>query len=265
MSEGVGLSVVAPVYNEARVLAELAARCAAAALQADATAEVLLVDDASTDDTPAVAATLQAPVRVLRLAKNRRQFGATQSGLAAAQGAPAPSSFVQTNGSQFTLEGRPFYFAGANTYDFYAFGSGAGSTETSFMNKTLIDLHMATLADSGVRVLSYPKRDLELPAIRLNYPKLVAATGPCGTWPDDLGPSVGRSYTENRTFYNFGCAHQRNLAAMVDNPSDLIQPRAETPAYTARRSVALDKYRKGESPAGKYDRYEQSKISDLGK
>lgn len=118
---------------------------------------------------------------------------------------------------------------------------------------------------NGVRVVSYPKRDLELPAIRLNYPKLMAAAGPCGTWPDDLGPSFGRSYTENRTFYNFGCAHQRNLAAMVDNPSDLIQPRAETPAYTARRSVAIDKYRKGESPAGKYDRYEQSKISDLGK
>jgi len=87
MNAGVGLSVVAPVYNEARVLPELAARCAAAALKADPTAEVLLVDDASTDDTPAVSAALSAPVRVLRLAKNRRQFGATQAGLAAAQGA----------------------------------------------------------------------------------------------------------------------------------------------------------------------------------
>jgi pilus assembly protein CpaD len=118
---------------------------------------------------------------------------------------------------------------------------------------------------SGVRVTQYAKRDQELPAIRLRYPKLTAQAGPCGLWPEDTGPSFGRTYTENRQFYNMGCAHQRNLAAMVENPADLIQPRAEAPAYTARRSVALDKYRKGESPAGTYERYEQGKISDLGK
>ena len=32
---------------------------------------------------------------------------------------------------------------------------------------------------------------------------------------------------------------------MVDNPSDLEQPRSETPPYTARRSAAFEKYRKG--------------------
>lgn len=118
---------------------------------------------------------------------------------------------------------------------------------------------------NGVRVTAYQKRDLELPAIRLNYPKLVADAGPCGLWPSDLGPSVGRAYTENRQSYNFGCATQRNLAAMVDNPADLVQPRGETPAYAARRSVALDKYRKGENPAGTYDRYESGKLSGIGK
>jgi len=118
---------------------------------------------------------------------------------------------------------------------------------------------------NGVRVAQYHKRDQELPAIRLRYPKLTAQAGPCGLWPEDTGPSFGRTYTENREMYNLGCANQRNLAAMVENPSDLIQPRAEAPAYTARRSVALDKYRKGENPAGIYDRYQQGKISDLGK
>ena len=34
---------------------------------------------------------------------------------------------------------------------------------------------------------------------------------------------------------------------MVDNPSDLVQPRAETPAYTPRRNVAFEKYRKGDT------------------
>jgi len=49
-------------------------------------------------------------------------------------------------------------------------------------------------------------------------------------WPDDLGPSANNpGYLENKPYYNFGCANQANLAAMVDNPSDLVQPRSETP------------------------------------
>ena len=52
---------------------------------------------------------------------------------------------------------------------------------------------------------------------------------------------------------------------MVDNPADLVQPRGETPAYAARRSVAIDKYRKGENPSGTYSGYDTGKISDLGK
>ena len=52
---------------------------------------------------------------------------------------------------------------------------------------------------------------------------------------------------------------------MVDNPADLVQPRGETPAYSPRRSVAIDHYRKGENPSGIYPDYDKAKISDLGK
>ena len=46
---------------------------------------------------------------------------------------------------------------------------------------------------------------------------------------EDIGPSFNRDYFENQPYWNLGCATQRNLAAMVDNPSDLVQPRGETP------------------------------------
>ncbi len=52
---------------------------------------------------------------------------------------------------------------------------------------------------------------------------------------------------------------------MIDNPADLVQPRGEVPAYTARRSTVLDKYRKGESTATVYPKEDQGKISDVGK
>ena len=52
---------------------------------------------------------------------------------------------------------------------------------------------------------------------------------------------------------------------MVANPSDLVQPRAETAAYTARRTFALDKYRKGTTTATTYPDADKAKISNVGK
>src|SRR5207302_2009988 len=93
-----------------------------------------------------------------------------------------------------------------------------------------------------------------------------AIAGPCGLWPEDLGPSIkNKSYFDNKQYYNFGCAYQRNMAAMVDNPSDLVQPRSETLAYTTRRTVAFEKYRKGTATTTIYPDADKAKLSDTGK
>lgn len=101
--------------------------------------------------------------------------------------------------------------------------------------------------------------------IRLKYPRIVADAGPCGVWPEDLGPSIkNKAYFDNKPYYNLGCSQQRNLAAMISNPSDLVQPRPEAPAYTGRRTVVLDKYRKGESTAATNPDADKNKISNVG-
>jgi pilus assembly protein CpaD len=130
----------------------------------------------------------------------------------------------------------------------------------------------ATLAAAGVPprgivMRNYrPENPRHLPAIRLNYPTISAVAGPCGLWPDDLGPSIkNKSYYQNTQYYNFGCAYQRNMAAMIDNPSDLVQPRPETPAYTVRRTAAFEKYRKGTTSATLYPEGDRAKLSDTGK
>ncbi len=118
----------------------------------------------------------------------------------------------------------------------------------------------------GIATRNYKPEDPRLFAtIRLNYPKITATAGPCGTWPEDLGPSIkNRTYLDNKPYFNLGCAQQRNLAAMVVNPSDLVQPRAETPAYNARRTFALDKYRQGQGTATTYPDADKNKISSVG-
>jgi pilus assembly protein CpaD len=112
----------------------------------------------------------------------------------------------------------------------------------------------------------HPDDPRMLATIRLSYPKIAAVAGPCGLWPEDLGPSIlDRRYSENKDYYNFGCAYQHNMAAMVDNPSDLVQPRPESPPYTKRRTEAFEKYRKGEPTSTVYPEADKAKLSDTGK
>ena len=56
-----------------------------------------------------------------------------------------------------------------------------------------------------------------------------------------------------------------DLAATIDEPSDLVQPRAESPAYTMRRNTAFEKYRKGVSTTTIYPEGDKAKLSDTGK
>jgi pilus assembly protein CpaD len=119
----------------------------------------------------------------------------------------------------------------------------------------------------GITLRHYhPDDPRNFATITLSYPKIAAVAGPCGLWPEDLGPSIkDPSYFENKDYYNFGCAYQRNMAAMIDNPSDLVQPRSESPAYTARRSEAFEKYRKGSETTTTYSDADKAKLSDTGK
>lgn len=128
-------------------------------------------------------------------------------------------------------------------------------------------LAAAGVPPRGLIVRRYhPNDPRQMATIRLSYPKISATVGPCGTWPEDLGPSIkNKSYFENKSYFNFGCAYQRNMAAMVDNPADLAQPRPETPPYTPRRSAAFEKYRKGATTTTSYPEADKAKISDAGK
>jgi pilus assembly protein CpaD len=128
-------------------------------------------------------------------------------------------------------------------------------------------LASAGVPPRGIIVRRYhPDDPRQMAAIRLSYPKISAVAGPCGVWPEDLGPSIkNKGYYDNKQYFNFGCANQRNMAAMIDNPSDLVQPRPETPPYTMRRTVAFEKYRKGTTTTTNYPEADRAKLSDTGK
>lgn len=194
--------------------------------------------------------------------------------IAIREGVHTVELFIGSRRGELTLDQRADVLAFAQTWHRDAAGgirielpSGTGN-EVAAAN-ALPEVR-SILTNMGV-----PPQDIEvrpyrpgdprtLATLRLNYPRMVANAGPCGMWPHDLGPTIDREHGENREYWNFGCSLQRNLAAQVANPADLVQPRGESPAYTPRRTMVVEKYRRGEEPATVYVNPDKAKLSDIG-
>ena len=77
--------------------------------------------------------------------------------------------------------------------------------------------------------------------IVISYSRLVITVSECGIWD-----KVSSHDVTNTSNPNFGCATQRNIGLMIDNPRDLIEPRQTTATHDAvRSSVVLEAYRSG--------------------
>jgi pilus assembly protein CpaD len=127
-------------------------------------------------------------------------------------------------------------------------------------------LAAAGVSPSVIATRQYrPVTPMKFATLRLSYPKMIAEAGPCGMFPRDLGANIEGIDPSNHSYWNFGCTQQHNLAAMIENPADLVQPRGEDPVYAARRSVMLDKYRKGDTTGTRNPDAEKAKISDIAK
>ena len=120
------------------------------------------------------------------------------------------------------------------------------------------------LADEGVtddRVVYKPYQvaaDKTSAPVVMTFNRYVAQASPCGDW------SMNYSYNpKNLNPPNFGCATQNNLAAVIADPADLVHPRTMDPADAERRSVVLDKYRKGESTAAQRADSDSASVSEV--
>jgi pilus assembly protein CpaD len=92
--------------------------------------------------------------------------------------------------------------------------------------------------------------------IILSYTHYVATPSACGVWEG----MRERDYRNMRS-PNFGCATQNNLAAMIGDPHDLVEPAAMSDPDSATRIRGVEKFRKGEVTSSQTDSEVESKIA----
>jgi pilus assembly protein CpaD len=195
--------------------------------------------------------------------------------IAIREGVHTVELFIGSKRGELTLDQRADVISFAQTWHRDAAGGiridlPAGTSNQVAAASALQEVR-ALLAGMGVppqdiAVRPYrPEDPRTLATMRLNYPRMVASAGPCGMWPHDLGPNSDREHSENIQYWNFGCTSQHNLAVQVENPADLVQPRAESAAYTPRRTTVLEKYRAGVGTGTIYANPNEGKIRDHSK
>lgn len=105
---------------------------------------------------------------------------------------------------------------------------------------------------------TYAAGGLRAAPLRISFLRHVAQPPVCGDWPKNLAHN-----RKNLPYHNMGCATQRNLAAMVSNPRDLVEPRTMTPRSSERRDTIWDKYVKGETTIAEKADEEKTTVSEV--
>ena len=78
--------------------------------------------------------------------------------------------------------------------------------------------------------------------VELSYMSYSAHVENCSNdWPTDWGDTWDNAPTPN-----FGCAVQKNMAAMLADPRDMVEPRPMEAPDAARRATVMGHYDKGE-------------------
>ena len=111
-------------------------------------------------------------------------------------------------------------------------GSSNERSAADAMREIVSILAASGLPQQSIAVHNLRSGDRAGPAtVRISYPQIHAQAGPCGLWPEDIGPSFNRDYFENQPPWNFGCATQ--------NASRRGCRRSVRPRPAARRDAGL--------------------------
>lgn len=108
-------------------------------------------------------------------------------------------------------------------------------------------LRRAGISPEDVLFEPYASRGDVTAPLHLSFLHYVAQAPDCPDWSENVARDP-----QNMPWPNMGCAVQRNLAASIDDPRDLIEPRGETPRSGERRDVVWGNYVNGKTTGADY-------------
>ena len=122
-------------------------------------------------------------------------------------------------------------------------GSANETTAYRMARQVAMAVERGGIARTAINRAPYQVEDPSADApIRVAYARIKALVPHrCGRWPD----AVATGKLSNEDDWEFGCATQTNIAAMVADPSDLVTPVGLDPADGDRRTKILTNYRAG--------------------
>jgi pilus assembly protein CpaD len=129
---------------------------------------------------------------------------------------------------------------------------GRGATGLDAVRRAL----SAAGAGGRLQIAHYHPEPGTAGPIRISFTKLQAKVeSVCGYEGEEIVPTRWGANAVNRSAQNFGCAHQRNLAAQIADPRDLVRPREPGPVDGTRRLNSIERLRDQETspiePVGK--------------
>lgn len=107
-----------------------------------------------------------------------------------------------------------------------------------------------------IQVVGYQGPDPRAPVLA-GFQTVRAHIPDCAAQPRQM---AGRA--SNAVSSGFGCAVTANLAAQIDNPRDIVGPRALQPGDSGRAAVVFARYRQGEATSAPQEAMVNGRISN---
>lgn len=139
--------------------------------------------------------------------------------------------------------------------------SGANNADAAALvaHETRLALSDAGVPYAAVAGSTYDASGVDGAPILLTFARYEAQAPECAPlWEQDLAHQ-----SNNQPWASFGCSTQANLAAMLEDPHDLLRPRGETPRDSNRRATVMDRYRRGDPTHAERSPDERATVSNV--
>lgn len=137
-------------------------------------------------------------------------------------------------------------------------GGANESAAAMLARQARMSLSEAGLSHAAMTAATYDASGRDNAPIIVGFSRYEARAPECAPlWEQDLAHQ-----SNNQPWESFGCATQANLAALIEDPHDLLAPRGETPRDSGRRDTVFQAYRAGEPTGATRSDDERARVSD---